>query len=557
MRQKYVVLAGAALLAALWSCVASATLGEEESSISAEPQLANASIKQTELGSYRVHEILQPSGTVIREYAGPDGKVFAVTWHGPFSPNLRQTLGSYFDQYAAAGPAGRQDRNHVQVQREQPRRASGRPHAGLQRPRLPAPGTAERCDCRRSQMTVFFRRVLRGGFAVALCVSAASCGGGDSTISPGGGPVSPANNVVDVAVTPGPTNNSINVLYTTVTVCLPGTSNCQTIDNIQVDTGSYGLRILAPVLTLTFPVATLSNGSALVECTSFVDGYSWGPVTMADVQISGEKASSVPVQIIGDTRYPSVPTDCMDSTHAECRGHRREFRRQRASSASAPSPRTAATSAPPSVTEPIIYYACTTESNCTGTAVPLACQVPNPVTVFATDNNGSIITLPSVATAGAATASGSLIFGIDTESNNASGTETVVPIAASGYLTAIFNGGSPLTESFIDSGSNANFFSDSSIATCTQSGFSDFYCPASTTSLSGELQLASGTSTVGFEVGNAEQIDASFYAYPGLGGTNPNPNSFDWGLPFFYGRRVAVAIQGYTTSAGTGPYIAY
>jgi hypothetical protein len=116
MRQKYVVLASAALLAALWSCVASATLGEEESSISAEPQLANASIKQTELGSYRVHEILQPSGTVIREYAGPDGKVFAVTWHGPFSPNLRQTLGSYFDQYAAAGPAGRQDRNHVQVQ---------------------------------------------------------------------------------------------------------------------------------------------------------------------------------------------------------------------------------------------------------------------------------------------------------------------------------------------------------------------------------------------------------------------------------------------------------
>ena len=57
----------------------------------------------------------QPSGTVIREYAGLDGKVFAVTWHGPFSPNLRQTLGSYFDQYAAAAPAGRQDRNHVQV----------------------------------------------------------------------------------------------------------------------------------------------------------------------------------------------------------------------------------------------------------------------------------------------------------------------------------------------------------------------------------------------------------------------------------------------------------
>jgi hypothetical protein len=72
------------------------------------------------------------------------------------------------------------------------------------------------------------------------------------------------------------------------------------------------------------------------------------------------------------------------------------------------------------------------------------------------------------------------------------------------------------------------------------------------------MQLASGTSTVDFEIGNAEQISGSFAAFPGLGGTNPQPNSsFDWGLPFFYGRRVAIAIQGATTSAGTGPYIAY
>jgi hypothetical protein len=115
MGQKCVWLASAALIGTLWSCIASATLGETESSISSEAQLAKASIKETMRGSYRVHEIQQPSGTMIREYAGLDGKVFAVTWRGPFSPNLRQTLGSYFDQYAAAAPAGRQDRNHMQV----------------------------------------------------------------------------------------------------------------------------------------------------------------------------------------------------------------------------------------------------------------------------------------------------------------------------------------------------------------------------------------------------------------------------------------------------------
>jgi hypothetical protein len=405
-------------------------------------------------------------------------------------------------------------------------------------------------------VTAFFRRALRGCFGLALCVSAVSCGGGGDTISSGGGGGgAAASNVLDVAVTGGPAGSSINVLYTTVTLCLPGTSTCQTIDNIQVDTGSYGLRILAPVLTLTFPVATLGNGSALLECTTFVDGYSWGPVTIADVKISGETASSVPVQIIGDSRYPTVPTDCVDnSTMPNAEDTVAGFGANGLLGIG-PFAQDCGDGCVSGIPAPI-YYSCPTESSCTGTTVPLADQVTNPVTLFATDNNGSIITLPSVATAGAATVSGSLIFGIDTESNNASGTETVVPVAASGYLTSIFDANT-LNESFIDSGSNGYFFSDSSLPTCTQSGFTDFYCPTSTTSLSGEMQLASGTSTVDFEIGNAEQISESFSAFPGLGGTNPAPNSFDWGLPFFYGRRVAIAIQGFPTSVGTGPYVAY
>jgi hypothetical protein len=113
--QKYGWVSAAALIAGFWSCLAFATLGEPESSIGAETQLGHASIKQTDRGTYRVHEMQQPSGTLIREYVGPDGKVFAVTWHGPFLVNLRQTLGVYFDEYAAEARGGRQDRNHVQV----------------------------------------------------------------------------------------------------------------------------------------------------------------------------------------------------------------------------------------------------------------------------------------------------------------------------------------------------------------------------------------------------------------------------------------------------------
>jgi len=44
-----------------------------------------------------------------------------------------------------------------------------------------------------------------------------------------------------------------------------------------------------------------------------------------------------------------------------------------------------------------------------------------------------------------------------------------------------------------------------------------------------------------------------------LAGTLPagNAGSFDYGLAFFYGKRVAVAVEGSMTSVGTGPYIAF
>ena len=95
-----------------------------------------------------------------------------------------------------------------------------------------------------------------------------------------------------------------------------------------------------------------------------------------------------------------------------------------------------------------------------------ASQVPNPVTKFAKDNNGTIIQLPSVANAGAATVTGTLTFGIDTQSNNASGTETVMTVNDMAELTIVFNG-TNWTQSFIDSGSNGIYFTDASITPCT------------------------------------------------------------------------------------------
>jgi hypothetical protein len=106
---------GTLAAALLWPCMACATLGEPQSSIAAEPQLGRASIKATDLGAYRVHESQLPSGTVVREYAAPNGNVFAVTWRGPFVPNLKQLLGRYFEEYAAGAKANHADHHHVEV----------------------------------------------------------------------------------------------------------------------------------------------------------------------------------------------------------------------------------------------------------------------------------------------------------------------------------------------------------------------------------------------------------------------------------------------------------
>jgi hypothetical protein len=394
-----------------------------------------------------------------------------------------------------------------------------------------------------------------------LTVTAVACGGSRSDV--GSVAPTPASNVVSVVVDGGPTATqpNVNTLYTTVTICVPGsTTQCQTIDNIQVDTGSYGLRVLASVLTLTLPVAAASDGNSLVECTQFVDGYSWGPVATADMTIAGESASSLPVQVIGSSAFSAVPDGCSSTGPAEDTVEQfgangiigiGVFEQDCGSGCAG-------------TADNGVYYSCTATA-CNPVAAPLDTQVLNPIPLFSTDNNGSIIELPSVASPGEATLTGSLIFGIDTKSNNASSGKTVIDVdPAEGEFTTVFAGASqPLTASFLDTGSNGLYFSDSGIAACTGADYSGFYCPPSDQTFSATLESASGaTSTsVSFTVGNAATVgedDPNDLVLPTLAGsylgTTP---TFDWGLPFFFGRNVVTAIEQHTTSAGAGPYVAF
>jgi len=373
--------------------------------------------------------------------------------------------------------------------------------------------------------------------------------------------------------------SAFNEPYVTITICAPGsTTNCQTIDHIILDTGSVGLRIIQPVLTSSLlaalPVETSATGNGVGECYQYVNSYAFGSVRQADFQIAGEKVTNIPFQTIGDTgSYTSIPATCsagggtpiktvqdfgangiigIGTTATDC-----------------------GTICAAGNSSAAIYYDCPS-SGCSGiisrasSATAPFQQLPNPVAAFPQDNNGTIIALPAVPQAGLASVTGTVTFGIGTQSDNALSAPNILALTTStsrlgpGLLSAAYNG-KALTQSFLDSGSQEYFFIDTSLPGCTQAAFIAFYCPTSPLSLSPLITAIDGTTASGaFLLYNPNNANATATVAPGLGVnptlvTPPLPfaNSFDFGVPFFYGKSVYTAIEGRSAGGRQGPYVAF
>lgn len=100
------ILAAAGILAVLTAPLPlSASLGSDYASVEADRAELQGTLQTTSNEAFTVHQIQSSTGVAVKEFVSPAGKVFAVTWQGPFHPDLHQVLGTYYDQYMQAAQA--------------------------------------------------------------------------------------------------------------------------------------------------------------------------------------------------------------------------------------------------------------------------------------------------------------------------------------------------------------------------------------------------------------------------------------------------------------------
>ena len=403
------------------------------------------------------------------------------------------------------------------------------------------------------------------GTLLSICI--AGCGGGSSLPADLPTVVVPAgNNAIAVTVDRGPTGNSVNRLYTSVTICEPGSSSqCQTISHVLVDSGSTGLRLLASVIRpdLKLNLQLSPQGFPLLNCIQFVDNsFAWGPVATFDLKLGGKTAATLPTQLMGEPATAALSGNCMregaplDSVASlGANGVLGISLLKQDCGASCVS-----------VADNKYYFSCTS-ANCTAaqaSVASLAQQLSNPVPRFNGDNNGFLFELPPVDAAGAVGLNGTLIFGIGTQANNQYVPGSLLSTRATGYITTVLPG-QQLTNSMLDTGSNALFFDSASIPLCPGSEPIRFYCPVTRVNALASLTGANGTIVpVNFAVDNAKAMfaDPKKAVLPTLAANLSrdllaSESRFYWGLPFFYGRRVFLGIENETSAAGTGPFYAF
>jgi uncharacterized protein DUF3443 len=416
-------------------------------------------------------------------------------------------------------------------------------------------------------------------FLCVMCLLAlAGCGGSSNNNNT---TTTAVNNTAPLLANFGPNgsaNGIVNGIFINITVCQHGTTTCMPIDNVLVDTGSIGLRLVQGALGSVTLGQIVQNGNPLLECVQYGDtSYSWGPMQLADVKIAGEQALNIPVQLLGATNN-GAPQSCFTQG----------------------TPNSSLPGSPPGNEDTVAslgangilgigdgivdcgnfcttnatgsgYYTCPS-GTCSEVTVQTGFQAANPIAAFSSaDKNGFMISFPSVPAMGEMTLSGTMNFGIGTQTDNALGNATLFAMDQCGDFPRVtFNGVSYTDTScngtgsglggFLDTGSNALYVLDASvlpsfgISDCpSSSNLSGFYCVTGggTATLSGISLIGNGnvgSGTISLNIADAITLartnNAVFNDLGGDSGNSASTDFFDFGAPFFFGRTIFLGIAG-------------
>lgn len=376
-----------------------------------------------------------------------------------------------------------------------------------------------------------------------LSVVIASCSSGSSNNT------SSTPNQVPISIGSGLNGDGINTMYISLTMCSnsSGTS-CQTVDNIILDTGSFGVKInksaLPESFVLILPRVTTNAGNEVYACNTFGSGYVFADEHYAALNLAGTMTNDVVVQIIENSPSAEIPDSCI------AKGPFDDFSNFGANGIIGINP--ALTLSNSSV---LLYkkdingiYKALTSSEESG--LPVLNQ--NPLPSLVTNNNGFVVSIPPVTQNTNTNVTGTLILGINTEANNQITNQTNLIVASESDLSVVCNSACFYSKisnpestipAVFDSGTNGWVFMSNTLPQCDYG-----YCPTSPTVWTSSVYSYNFAANESYpisatisadEVVNGQSI--SFAVMPGWGYYNYN-NQTLYGSPFFFGKNIYVVF---------------
>jgi hypothetical protein len=335
-----------------------------------------------------------------------------------------------------------------------------------------------------------------------------------------------------------------NVPFVSVTVCVPGTSNCQVIDRIKLDTGSTGLRIFKSALqNLNLPVTHDSTGNEIALCAHMAGGTGyWGPVVKADLALGDEKAVGANIHVV-HPNYQSLKDGCA-SVPSDGRNGILGISTAMASSNGQN------------------YFSCSA-LGCAASAISDNQKALNPIAYLSQNKNGFIISTPAVPETGTKNLEGVIKFGIGTQTNNQLQSKlTACRSRSDDFLQLKYNGVTYWTK--FDSGTNAFNLPSGAVQSPFCQNSKVYLCPSQPLNYAAEILSADGSScanlnlTISGDFFGPSSVTQS-WVVPGLteswGGKTSN--QFILGMPFFFGKDIYYILDGQKSAIGLGPIVAF